>query len=70
MNTINKYLMRFIQFEKNEINNFFKCFWTEMNIVGKILFLPVTIMGIIIIPVVLPIIWGLLVLLTYKPFKK
>jgi len=62
-------IRRFIEFEKKWLLDFIDCFWGQMNIVGKTVFSPFTLLGLIFVPILVPILYVVMEILTWKPFS-
>jgi hypothetical protein len=56
-------LRRLIWLERELLTSWLDDMWRSLNIVGKGMFLPVTLFGLIVLPVIGPIMWCLLALL-------
>jgi len=63
-------IRRFIQFEKEWLISFIDCFWGQINIVGKIVFSPFTLFGLFFVPILIPILYVVMEILTWKPSEQ
>lgn len=57
---------QFINFEKEWIGEWIGCMWSQFNIVGKTIFLPLTLFGILFVPLMAPILCCIMNFMLYN----
>lgn len=60
-------LTSIVRLERDAMRDFWSCFWRDMNIIGKLVFLPVLLFGTVILPVIIPLVAGVVLICTWKP---
>lgn len=64
---VGKLIKQFVNFQKFWMKEWKDCMWGQFNVFGKIIFLPMTLIGLVFLPIVMTILVPMMKLLTKKP---